>query len=184
LVLLESGDRRNASKTPVSRLCQPKPGTRRRITWISFDCPAVGRDRVPVPFQGARPLELPSLEIFRIRLGAAAAPLLGNPALPRQQLDLERSDYGAGDLILHCKDLGDVAIKGLGPEMEAVRDLDQLRGDTHPRARGPNASLEDVGHRELSADLAKVIPAALERERRGAPRNLQPLELGERVENL
>ncbi len=97
---------------------------------------------------------------------------------------LELGENGGGDLVLDGEHVGQFAIIGLRPQVEAVVDLDQLRGDAHRGARLAHRALEDVLDAQGVADLPQVLVLALEGEGGGAAGDLQVLDLGQRVQDL
>ena len=68
------------------------------------------------------------------------------------------------DLVLDGEDIGKFPVIALRPEMIAVGDVDELRGDTDPSAGAPHASLEHGGDVELLADRPEVEVLALKGE--------------------
>ena len=70
------------------------------------------------------------------------------------------------DPVLHVKNVGDIAIEPIGPQMVAGFGFDQLPGDTHPETRLANAAFEHVTHAQLAGDLFDVDNLAFVGERR------------------
>ncbi len=68
--------------------------------------------------------------------------------------------------------------------MEAVFDVDQLRGDAHRRARFAHRSLQDMVDAERVADLAQVVVLTLECKGRSPPGNLELLDRGQGIQDL
>ena len=58
-----------------------------------------------------------------------------------------------GDLVLHRKDIGKVAVVPLGPKMPAGGGFDQLCRHPHPVAGLAHAAFEDVAHAKLTPDV-------------------------------
>src|SRR5579863_9252652 len=79
----------------------------------------------------------------------------------RAQPDLERRNDLLGQFVLHCKDIGKVAIKAVGPNVRAARGIDELAGNPHPVARLANAAFQQVAHAEFAANLLHVDRLAL-----------------------
>ena len=85
-----------------------------------------------------------------------------------EQLDLQLIYYRQGNLILNSKDILEVAIVSLRPQMIAVFNADKLSCDPQTIAGLSNASFKNVGHVELASYFAHVHLFAFERERRSA----------------
>jgi len=66
--------------------------------------------------------------------------------LGRTELDLKLLRNEPRNLILHREDVLQVARERIGPYMETVRRLDELRGDADLVAGLAHAALDDVGH--------------------------------------
>ena len=81
---------------------------------------------------------------------------------------LDRGDDRPGDFVLDGKDVFEVAIVTLGPDVFVVDGVDQLCGDAHPVAGAPHAALDHVAHAESFADLLYGQRFLLERKRRVA----------------
>jgi hypothetical protein len=67
-----------------------------------------------------------------------------------------------GDLILNFEDVLQLAVVPLGPDVKALRDIDELNRDPHPVTRSPNAALEDRGDVQRVADLTQIAGPASE----------------------
>src|SRR5262249_20320034 len=96
--------------------------------------------------QVARPLELGQLEILGLK---------------------PRRDTGhdvPGDLVLHGKDIFELAIVTLGPDLMPLLGIDQLSGYADAVAGAPDASLGDIAYAELAADPSHIDRRSLERE--------------------
>jgi hypothetical protein len=72
-----------------------------------------------------------------------------------------RDRHRLGDLILHCEDVGEVAVVALSPDVLAGLGLDELRGDADPIADFAQAALEHIPHTQLAPDLLHIDSAAL-----------------------
>src|SRR2546426_4624172 len=68
--------------------------------------------------------------------------------------------------------------------MRSALGLDELRGDTHPRARLAHAALQEIGRAEALADRTEVLIPVLHREGRGPADDAQAVHLREHVEDL
>src|SRR6202021_1207551 len=94
-----------------------------------------------------------------------------------QQLGLNRGHNFLGDLVLERKNVGQIAIIAVGPEVLAGRAVDQLGGDTHAASTLANAPLENVAPPEFAPDLAYVDSLAFVDERRIARDHEKPAQL-------
>ena len=101
-----------------------------------------------------------------------------------EELHLERVDHRQRQLALHLEDIGQLAVVLLGPEMEPVPGVDELRRDAHAVARLAHAALEERGDVQLVGDDGQVLVLALEVEGRCPPRHPQAIDLGQGVEDL
>ena len=77
---------------------------------------------------------------------------------------LDRGHDGLGDLVLHGEDVGDFAVVAFCPDVAAIGDIVQLRGDAHAAAALSNAALEHIADAKLFADLLHVDGFALVQE--------------------
>ena len=108
-----------------------------------------------------QPLD-PEVPRFDIRRGGVAQARL----LAFRQPDLHFGGERQRDLVLHRKDVGEVAVEAVRPDMHAGRRVDQLRGDPDSIGCLADASLEHEAHAELSCDLAHIHRAPLVGEAR------------------
>ena len=83
--------------------------------------------------------------------------MIGRPCrLRADQLDIERVPDPTGDLVLHGKQIADLMVEPLGPNMCVGRGIDQLGIDAHLISRPRDASFEHIAHAQLAADLLRV----------------------------
>ena len=80
---------------------------------------------------------------------------------------------GFGHLTLDRKDVGQFAIKGIGPKMRIVGRFDQLHVHAHGVAALLHASFQDVGDAKLPGDLRQIFRRAFVMLRRCARDDLQ-----------
>ena len=80
--------------------------------------------------------------------------------LVRRKLGLQLIGDGFGDLALDGKDIGQIAIVGLRPQMRIGPRVDQLRVHPHLVGRALHAAFEYMRHAELLADLAQIARSA------------------------
>ena len=85
--------------------------------------------------------------------------IIGRPrGLSVGQLEIERNSDAAGDLVLQCEQIANIAVELLRPQMRIRLGIDQLSVDAHFAARPPNAAFEDISYAQLAADLLGVDP--------------------------
>src|SRR5437879_11972342 len=82
-----------------------------------------------------------ALEIEVVRLEIGRGPRPEHAIGARAQLDLQRRDDGARDVLLHGEHVFQLAIVRLGPQLVAVPRAYELRGDTHPIPAPPGPAL-------------------------------------------
>ena len=70
------------------------------------------------------------------------------------------------DLVLHIEEIGDRLIEALGPEVVAGLGVDKLHVDAHPIAAALHATLQNIAHIQVAADLLNIDRFAFEREGR------------------
>src|SRR6202008_852052 len=90
------------------------------------------------------------------------------------QLRLDRTNDAFGDAILKIEDVADITFEAIRPDVRPRTRLDQLRRDTKPIARAPNAALQYVAYPELASNLAHIDILALVGEGRVSGDNEQP----------
>ena len=81
--------------------------------------------------------------------------------LPRQQFDAKLLDNGPGDFILQGKDVGELPVIAIGPEMGPGNAVGELRGNSHPLPGFPDAAFENRAGIEPVAHLADIRRLAL-----------------------
>ena len=108
--------------------------------------------------------------------------ILGVPTRDRCRLACERRldglDDGRGDVVLDVEDVGHFAVVALGPEVIAIADVHELRGDPQAVPRTPDAAFQNMLDVELSSDFANVGAAPAKLERRGSRRDAQAEQPG------
>ena len=100
------------------------------------------------------------------------------------EVRLDRGDDVAGDFILDSKNVAQLAVVPLGPDVLAGRCVNQLPRYADLPTRGPDAAFEDITDRELEGNLADVDGSSLVGEGRIARDNEQPAQAGERRCNI
>ena len=65
-------------------------------------------------------------------------------------------DDHADDVVLHGKDILDLAVIAFGPQIVAGFRFDQLDGNAELRARAPDAAFHHIMHAEFTSDLAHI----------------------------
>ena len=76
----------------------------------------------------------------------------------------QRIDDCRGDFVLHGKNIGELPVEGLRPEVVTVLDIDQLRRDAKLGAGLANRTLEHSVDVELFADVLDGLVLSLEGE--------------------
>jgi hypothetical protein len=69
--------------------------------------------------------------------------------------------HSLSDLVLQRKDVGEIAVVALGPDVLASLGLDQLRSDADAIAGLAYAAFEHIAHTELAPNLLHIDRAAL-----------------------
>jgi hypothetical protein len=101
--------------------------------------------RVPTR-TGLQEVEAPEVELVGFHAGRQPLrePHLRTPHV--LELDAERRDDGARDLLLNGEDVADLAVIDLRPDREPGSGFDQLDVDAHALTAPPYAALDDVSH--------------------------------------
>src|SRR4051812_8628442 len=73
----------------------------------------------------------------------------------------DRDRYRLCDLVLHGKDVGEIAVIALGPDMIASPGLNKLRRDPDAVSRFAQTAFEHIADPKLPPDLLHVDCAAL-----------------------
>ena len=121
--------------------------------------------------------QVPCVEALR-RLAPNASRLGG------QDLRQDRTNDPVRDLVLKLEDIFHFAIVFVRPQMDAVRGIDQLPGDTNPVGDLSHAALEDISHAELACDSAHVDRFTFEGETRIARDDEEPALPGQARNNV
>jgi hypothetical protein len=66
---------------------------------------------------------------------------------------LDRGDDPRGDVVLHRKDVSQIPVVTLRPEMGTGGCVDELAADAHPLPSPAHATREDIADAKLAADL-------------------------------
>ena len=128
-----------------------------------------------------RPREVSTLQIRFVRIHARRVPCRRPLA---GQLRLQHGGNRRRDLVLHGKDIGELAVPTLRPHRTAIGRIDQLGSHTNALPALPHASFEHVLDAELARDIADPRLPPFERERRGASGHLQPGKAREHVDHV
>src|SRR4029077_4750588 len=95
-----------------------------------------------------------------------------------RELGLQLVGNGFGDLALNGKDVCQVTIVSLCPEMRIIAGIDQLSVYTHAIVCSLHAALQQMRHRELTSDFAEIAcDSALVLHDAGAANDLQVCDL-------
>ena len=84
---------------------------------------------------------------------------IDNRFLCGRELGLQLLGNGFGDLALDGKDIGQIAIVGLRPEMRIVTRIDELRVNANLARGALHAALQHMRDAELLRDLAQIARA-------------------------
>ena len=120
------------------------------------------------------------IAIDRLGLCARSATI----RLAAAQRPLQRRGNGIGDIGLYRKDVGQIALVRLRPQLEPVAGVDKLDEDAHAVAGLAHAAFEQVLHMEGAGDRLRVEIFALEGEGRAARGDAQGSPRGERIQEL
>src|SRR4029077_6320020 len=97
---------------------------------------------------------------------------------------LNSRDNGERYFVLKSKNVGQVTLKPVRPDVRACNRIDQLPCDANFPRRLPHRPLEDIAHAEPSPDLLDIDRSALEGEARIASDHEQRLEARQRGDDV
>ena len=100
------------------------------------------------------------------------------------KLGLQGVGDSFGDLALDTEDVGELAIKGIGPQMRIAGHLDELDGDAHLIGGFLDAAFKDVRYAKLLRDFGEIARFALITLRRRARDHFQIRNLREPREDF
>ena len=165
----------------IQAVCHPHGGIGVGVIRIERDRALERGDRLleEIAALVGRPQQFATLQEGVVRLGIAGAAGDKQGLLLRRQSDLERGDDLGGHLVLDGKDVGEVAVVALRPEVPAGIGIDQLRRDPHPVAGAADAALEHGADAEFASDGADIDVLALVDEARVARDDHQPADFGQ-----
>ena len=92
---------------------------------------------------------------------------------------MQRLGDALGEIALDRKNIRDIAVVIVCPEMLVSVGVDQLHVDTHPVARATHTALENIGNTQRLANVTNVRRAATVLHHRGARNHLQVADLGQ-----
>jgi hypothetical protein len=136
---------------------QKSPGP--RILRVDFGRAATqADDRFGSPGIGvvAGDIALSCHQIKIVGLDVVSASLLYRLLLIRQQLEFQRADNGFGYLVLQGKDVVQVAIVALGPNVIVARSVNQLCGDSYTAAGLAHAPFQNVPDSKFARHFGDV----------------------------
>src|SRR5262245_44278080 len=96
-----------------------------------------------------------------------------------QHMRFDGASDAAGDLVLHGKDVTQLAIVALRPVMDTGDGINELRADAQTLSGAAHASLEHIADAEFTRDLLHVDGTTLVAEARIAADDKQPPYAGE-----
>jgi hypothetical protein len=79
-----------------------------------------------------------------------------------QQARSKLANYRLCNVILDREDIVHFSVIGIGPELESIRDVDELNRDPHPTRRHPDTSLDYRYHMQSLSDLGDGCRLSLE----------------------
>src|SRR5215471_10794621 len=77
-------------------------------------------------------------------------------AFGARQRRLDSGGDARSDVVLHRKDIGQVAVVSLSPEMGAGGNIDKLAADAHPLPGPAHATFEDITDAKVTANLPEI----------------------------
>jgi hypothetical protein len=101
-----------------------------------------------------------------------------------EHLHPKRVLHGRRDLLVDRKDVGELALVALRPEMTTIGHVDQLDGHAYSIARLQDAALEHLAHVEQLADFANVPCRILELKARRSGDDSKSGNLSQAVDEL
>ncbi len=128
--------------------------------------------------------ELPPAEIVVVRDDVPRRDPLDRAALPVGELDPERRDDAPRDFLLDGENVLELAVELTRPEMVPVRYVHQLARHPDPAADFSYAAFHHRLDTQFAADCPHVLAFPFERERRRPRGDPEPVDLGERVDDL
>ena len=97
-------------------------------------------------------------------------------ALRNVEVGLDGGDHVSSDLILDIKDVAQLAIVSLGPDMLTRRRVDQLPCDADASSRSSNTTLKDVANPKLSSHISNIDGSTLVGKGRVSCDNEEPAQ--------
>src|SRR5208282_287594 len=125
-----------------------------------------------------------SPQVIVISVEALGRLALGAFDLRLLQLRRDSANHAGCYVVLQLEYVLEAALEAIRPQMSARRRVDELASDAQPIGRLAYATLEQVAHPELAADLLHVDRAALVGKGRVARDYEQPAHPGERRDDL
>ena len=142
-------------------------------TFEVLDALAVAVGRALVPLESPAKVRVVGLEALCRTMLRDANVFVG------RQSGLERDCNPFGNVTLDGKDIRQLAIERLRPDVRISRGINQLRDDAQPIRRASNAALDDVRDTELRRDLLRALVGFLIAHHRGARDHLEASDLRE-----
>lgn len=100
-----------------------------------------------------------------------------------QELGAERGHDASGQVVLQREDVPALAVEALRPEQPAVARIRELGSDPEPVASASDTPFQHHRCPQQRPDGTNILVPALERKDRTPGRDLQPLDVGERVDH-
>src|SRR5437762_3532222 len=127
---------------------------------------------------------MPATQVRLIRLNVAGLRFCQRLTLRRRQFDLQLVNDVAGNFVLNLKNIFEVAVIPLGPQLVTVACVDELGADAYAMTASTHASLQKCADVEQLTDLSDPEQFPLQRERRSARSDLECGNPCQRVENV
>src|SRR6266513_1442789 len=98
-------------------------------------------------------IKIPSSQAVSVCFDVLCRNLFDRFPLLRQEPDFELFDNGMSDLVLNCKNVGEIAIKALGPNVTAFLAINQLPSYAYACACFAHTAFQHEINAQLTADL-------------------------------
>src|SRR2546423_343230 len=125
----------------------------------------------------AAQIELVRLDVLRLTLGESSM-------LRGRQLELELGDDVARNLILNLKNVLDITVVALRPDLITIAGVHELSADANASIHATDAALEDRLHVEQLSDFTNAQRLSLESESRSSGGDVEAGDSRQRVDDV